>query len=64
MTPKLWAPLNPARRDTSFGTLQSPIRQMVMEILTARKILEEEQRSSDIYLPKPTYFKTKECNIL
>ena len=41
LTPMLWAPLNLACRDTSFGTLQSLIRHTVPEILTARKILEE-----------------------
>ena len=44
LTPKLWAPLNPTRRDASFGTLQSPIGHMVPEILTARTILEEEEQ--------------------
>ena len=34
LTPKLWAPLNPARPDASFGTLQSPIRHMVPEIMS------------------------------
>ena len=29
MTQKLWAPLNPARRDASFGTLGSPIRALL-----------------------------------
>ena len=43
MTPKLWALLNPAHQDASFGTLQSLIRQMVIEILNAGKIPEEEQ---------------------
>ena len=43
MTPKLWALLNLARRDASFGTLQSQIGHIVMEILTARQILEDEE---------------------
>ena len=30
LTPKLWAPLNPAHRDASFGTLQSPIRSLLI----------------------------------
>ena len=34
MTPKLWVPLNPAHRDASFGTLQSPIGYMVPEIMS------------------------------
>ena len=34
LTQKLWALLNPARRDASFGTLKSPIRHMVPEIMT------------------------------
>merc|ERR1712059_133303 len=33
LTPKLWAPLNPAHKDTSFGTLQSPIGHTVPEIM-------------------------------
>ena len=39
MTPKLWAPLNPARRDASFGTLGHT----VPEILSEGKIPEQEQ---------------------
>jgi len=33
LTPKLWALLNPACRDASFGTLQSAIRHMVPKIM-------------------------------
>ena len=44
LTPKWWAPLNPARRDDSFNTLQSPIGLMVPEILSAGKIPEEQQQ--------------------
>ena len=44
LTPKLWALLNPARRDASFGTLRSPIGHTVPEILSAGKIPEEEQQ--------------------
>ena len=47
LTPKLWAPLNPAHRDASFGTLLSPIRHMVPEILSAGKIPEEEQEEQE-----------------
>ena len=43
LTLKLSAPLNLARRDDSFDTLQSLIRHMVLEILTARKIMEQGQ---------------------
>ena len=43
MTPKLWAPLNPARRDASFDTLGSPIGHTVPEILSDGKIPEEQQ---------------------
>ena len=43
MTPKLWAPLNPACRDTSFGTLRSLIGHTVPEILSAGKIPEEQE---------------------
>ena len=34
MTPKLWEPLNPACQDASFGTFESQIRHMIMELLT------------------------------
>ena len=34
LTPKLWAPLKPAHHDGSFGSLESQIGHMVMEILT------------------------------
>ena len=44
LTSKLWAPLNPACQDASFGTLQSLIGHMVPEILTAGKIQEEQQQ--------------------
>ena len=47
LTPKLWAPLNPAHRDASFGTLQSPIGHTVLEILTAGKIPEEQQQEEE-----------------
>ena len=47
MTPKLWAPLNPARRDASFGTLRSLIGHRVPEILSAGKIPEEEQEEEE-----------------
>ena len=35
LIPKLWVPLNLACQDSSFGTLQRPIRQMVIEILVS-----------------------------
>ena len=44
LTPKLWALLNLAHQDASFGTLQSPIGHMVPKILTAGKIPEEQQQ--------------------
>ena len=44
MTPKLWAPLNPARRDDSLDTLQCPIGHTVPEILSDGKIPEEQQQ--------------------
>ena len=50
LTPKLWALLNPARRDASFGTLQSLIGHTVLEILTAGKILEEEEEEYITFL--------------
>ena len=34
MTPKLWALLDLACRDASFGTLESQIKHTVMELLT------------------------------
>ena len=40
---QLWAPLNPACQDASFGTLQCTIGHTVPEILSAGKIPEEEQ---------------------
>ena len=36
LTPKLWAPLKPVHWDGSFGTLQSQIRQVVIEILESK----------------------------
>ena len=45
MTPKLWAPLNPARQDASFGT--SPIGHTVPEILSDGKIPEQEQEQQE-----------------
>ena len=36
LTPKLWAPLNPAHQDTSFGTLESQIGPTVIEILVSK----------------------------
>ena len=54
LTPKLWVALNLACQDASFGTLESQIGHMVMEILTAGKIPEEQEYnwilSSDIYI--------------
>ena len=50
LNPKLWAPLNPARRDASFGTLQSPIGHTVLEILTAGKIPEEQEEEEQEYI--------------
>ena len=47
MTPKLWAPLNPARRDASFGTLGSPIGHTVPEILSDGKIPEEQEQQQE-----------------
>ena len=38
VTPKLWAPLNLACQDGSFGTLESQIGHMVMEIITIDEI--------------------------
>ena len=34
VTPKLWALLDPTYQDSSFGTLESQIRHMVMKLLT------------------------------
>ena len=47
LTPKLWAPLNPALRDASFGTLGSPIGHTVPEILSDGKIPEQEQQEEE-----------------
>ena len=47
MTRKLWAPLNPARRDKSFGTLGSPIRHTVPEILSDGKIPQQQQQQQE-----------------
>ena len=47
MTPKIWAPLNPARQDASFGTLGSPIGHMVPEILSDGKIPEEQEQQQE-----------------
>ena len=44
VTPKLWAPLNPVRRDTSFSTLGSPIGHTVPEILSDGKIPEQQEQ--------------------
>ena len=44
LTPKLWAPLNPALQDASFGTLQSPIGHTVPEILSDGKIPEQQEQ--------------------
>ena len=42
MTPKLWAPLDPARWDAPFGIFESQIRQMVMELLTVDQNSDEQ----------------------
>ena len=47
MTSKLWAPLNPARQYLSFGTSESQIGHTVMEILTGRKIPEEQEQEEE-----------------
>ena len=47
MTPKLWALLNLAHQDASFGTMQSQTGHMVMEVLTAGKIPEKEEQEED-----------------
>ena len=39
--PKVMGPLNPACRDASFGTVQSPIGHTVMELLTVVQNSEE-----------------------
>ena len=44
LTPKLWALLNPARRDASFGTLGSLIGHTVPEILSDGKIPEQQEQ--------------------
>ena len=47
MTPKLWAPLNLTHQGASFDILLSPIGHMVLKILTAGKILEEEEEEQE-----------------
>ena len=57
LTPKLWAPLNPARRDASFGTLESPIGHTVPEILSDGKIPEQEQQQEQEQEQQQEYIK-------
>jgi len=43
LTLKLWALLNLAHQDASFGTMKSQTEHIVMEVLTAGKIPEKEE---------------------
>ena len=47
--PKVVAPLNPACQNSSVDTMESQIRHTVMEILTAQKILEEQQEEQQLH---------------
>ena len=43
LTPKSSTPLNPACQNNSFDSLQISIRHTVPEILSARKIMEQQE---------------------
>ena len=48
--PKVMGTIESGSSDASFGTLQSPIRHMVPELLTSRKIPEEQQQQEQEYI--------------